>query len=44
MIMDAAVFVPIHDQIQTIAYSGKITGPVFARGNWQVRLYNVQPA
>jgi peptide/nickel transport system substrate-binding protein len=43
IIMDAAVFVPIHDQIQTIAYSSKITGPVFHRGNWQVRLYDVKP-
>ena len=43
-IMDAAVFVPVHDQIQTVATSGKITGAVFARGNWQVRLYDIRPA
>jgi len=41
IIMDAAVFFPVHDQIQTIAYSSKLTGVNFARGNWQVRLYDV---
>jgi peptide/nickel transport system substrate-binding protein len=44
MIMDAAVFVPVHDQIQTIAYTAKLTGIAFARGNWQARLYDVRPA
>ena len=44
IIMDAAVMVPIHDQIQTIAYSAKITGVNFARGNWQVRFYDTRPA
>ena len=41
IIMDSAVFFPVHDQIQTIAYSNKLTGVNFARGNWQVRLYDV---
>ncbi len=44
IIMDAAVFVPIHDQVQTVAYSAGITGVTFARGNWQVRLYDARPA
>ncbi|MBM6581869.1 hypothetical protein ILT44_16855 [Microvirga sp. BT689] len=44
MIMDAAVFMPIHDQIQTIASSKKVVGARFAPGNWQVRLYDVRPA
>ena len=43
-IMDAAVFVPIHDQVQTVAYSATVTGVTYARGNWQVRLYDVRPA
>lgn len=42
IIMDAAVFFPIHDQIQSIAMSGNITGARFAPGNWQVRLYDVR--
>jgi peptide/nickel transport system substrate-binding protein len=44
MIMEAAAFVPVHDQIQTIAYTAKLTGVAFARGNWQARLYDVRPA
>lgn len=44
MIMDYAAFVPIHDQVQTIAYSAKLDGLRFAPGNWQVRLYDVRPA
>lgn len=44
MIMEHAAFMPVHDQIQTIAYSGKITGVRFAPGNWQVRLYDVRSA
>jgi peptide/nickel transport system substrate-binding protein len=44
MIMDAAVFLPIHDQIQTIASTNKLTGARFAPGNWQVRLFDVRPA
>jgi peptide/nickel transport system substrate-binding protein len=44
IIMDAAVFAPIHDQIQTVAYSAKVAGVVFARGNWQVRFYDTRPA
>jgi peptide/nickel transport system substrate-binding protein len=43
MIMDAAVFMPIHDQIETIASTSKVTGARFAPGNWQVRLYDVRP-
>ena len=40
-IMDQAVFMGIHDQIQTIAFSNKVTGASFAPGQWQVRLYDV---
>lgn len=43
MIMDDAVFMPVHDQVQTIAYDADITGLRFAPGNWQVRLYDVRP-
>ena len=44
MIMDYAAFIPVHDQVQTIAYSSAIEGLRFAPGNWQVRLYDVRPA
>lgn len=43
-IMDEAIFVPVHDQIQTIAYSAKITGVRFSAGQWQVRLYGIEAA
>ncbi len=43
MIMDDAIFMAIHDQVQTIAYDSDITGLRFAPGNWQVRLYDVRP-
>jgi peptide/nickel transport system substrate-binding protein len=43
-VMDQAVFMGIHDQIETVAYSAKITGARFAPGNWQVRLYDVHAA
>jgi len=43
-IMDAAIFWPLHDQVQTVAYSAKITGVKFAPGQWQVRLYDVRAA
>jgi peptide/nickel transport system substrate-binding protein len=44
MIMDAAIFFAVHDQIQTIAYTSKLKGVHFARGQWQVRLADVEPA
>lgn len=44
MIMDYAAFLPIHDQVQTIAYNARVDGLRFAPGNWQVRLYDVRPA
>lgn len=44
LIMDEALVLPIHDQIQSIAYSADLDGIRFAPGNWQVRLYDVRPA
>ena len=44
MIMDDAIFMAIHDQVQTIAHTAEIEGLRFAPGNWQVRLYDVRPA
>jgi ABC-type transport system substrate-binding protein len=44
MIMDAAVFFAVHDQIQTIAYTSKLKNVHFARGQWQVRLADVEAA
>jgi peptide/nickel transport system substrate-binding protein len=43
-IMEAAIFFPLHEQVQTIAYSADLTGFRFAPGNWQVRFYGVKQA
>ncbi|SDD48486.1 peptide/nickel transport system substrate-binding protein [Sphingomonas sp. YR710] len=37
-IMDAAVFLPIHEQVQTIVHPERVSGLRYASGNWQVRL------
>jgi len=37
-IMDAAVFLPIHEQVQTIVHPNRLTGLRYASGNWHVRL------
>ncbi len=37
-IMEAAVFLPIHEQVQTVVHPRSVTGLRFASGNWQVRL------
>lgn len=44
MIMEAAIFMPVHDQIQTVVYSSKLKGMRFAVGQWQVRLHEVEAA
>ena len=44
MIMDAAIFFPVHDQVQTVVHSAKIKGLRYAVGQWQVRLQEVEPA
>lgn len=44
MIMDLAIFLPIHDQVQTVAYTNKLDGLRFARGQWQVRLADARIA
>lgn len=44
MIMEYAAFIPVHDQVQSIAHTAAIEGLRFAPGNWQVRLYDVRPA
>lgn len=44
MIMEYAAFIPVHDQVQSIAHNASIEGLRFAPGNWQVRLYDVRPA
>jgi peptide/nickel transport system substrate-binding protein len=43
-IMDEAIFLPIHTQVQTIAYNADLTGLRFAAGNWQVRFYDIELA
>ncbi len=43
-IMDRAIFFPIHDQVQTAVASNRIQGLRFARGNWQIRMYEARIA
>ncbi len=43
-IMDAAIFFPLHNQVQMIGFRNDLTGFRFAPGNWQVRFYDVMPA
>ena len=38
-IMDRAIFLPIQDQVQTVAASNRLQGLRFARGNWQIRFH-----
>ncbi len=44
MIMEAAIFMPMHDQVQTVVHSSKIKGLRYAVGQWQVRFYEAEPA
>ncbi len=41
IIMDNAVFVPVHDQVNTVAYRANRTGYRWARTQWNVRFYDV---
>ena len=43
-IMDRAIFFPIHDQVQTAVVSNRVQGLRFARGNWQIRMYEARIA
>ncbi len=42
-IMDRAIFLPIHDQVQTAVHSARVSGLRFARGNWQIRFHEARP-
>ncbi len=42
--MDRAIFFPIHDQVQTVVHSNRVTGLRYARGNWQVRMHEARLA
>ena len=42
--MDEAIFLPIHNQVQTIAHTAELTGFRLAAGQWQVRFYEVKKA
>jgi peptide/nickel transport system substrate-binding protein len=44
IIMDNAVFVPVHDQVNTVAYRANRTGYRWARTQWNVRFYEVTEA
>jgi peptide/nickel transport system substrate-binding protein len=41
-IMDAAVWVPMHEQVNTIAYRAEHSGYSFARTRWNVNFYDVE--
>lgn len=41
-IMEAAVFLPVHEQVQTILYPRHLTGLRLANGNWHLRLAGVR--
>lgn len=41
MIMDAAIFFALHNQVQMIGHTSEMSGFRFAPGNWQVRFYDV---
>ena len=43
-IMDEAIFLAIHNQVQTIAHTSELTGFRLAAGQWQVRFYEVKKA
>jgi peptide/nickel transport system substrate-binding protein len=43
-IMEAAIFMPVHDQIQTVVHASKLKGLRYAVGQWQVRLHEVDAA
>ena len=43
-IMDEAIFLPIHNQVQTIARTSELIGFRLAAGQWQVRFYEVKKA
>ena len=43
-IMDEAIFLPIHNQVRTIAHTSELTGFRLAAGQWQVRFCEVKPA
>ncbi|MEM7022978.1 MAG: hypothetical protein AAF637_10330 [Pseudomonadota bacterium] len=44
MIMEEAIFFPIHNQVQLIAHDAALDGVRFAAGNWQVRFHDIKPA
>jgi len=43
-VMDRAIFFPIHDQVQTVVHSARVSGLRYARGNWQVRMHEARLA
>ncbi|UFN48466.1 ABC transporter substrate-binding protein [Roseomonas sp. OT10] len=43
-IMDAAIWMPIYNQVQTVAWRSNRTGYRLARAQWMLRFYEVQEA
>ena len=44
LIMDTALWFPVHNQVETVAYRGNRTGYRFARADWVVMMYDVRPS
>ena len=43
-IMDTALWFPVHNQVETVAYRANRTGYRFARADWVVMMYDVRPS
>ena len=44
IIMDSALWFPVHNQVQTVAYRAEKKGYHFARADWVVLFYDVTKA
>ena len=44
LIMDSALWLPIHNQVQTVAYRSAKQGYRYARADWIVLFYDVTKA
>ena len=44
LIMDTALWFPVHNQVETVAYRANRAGYRFARADWVVLMYDVRPS
>lgn len=42
--LGTALWFPIHNQVEAVAYRGNRTGYQFARADWVVMMYDVRPS